>query len=485
MKRTGLSIALALALGGCSLIPEYQRPTAPVQAAWPQGAAYDQATTANQAQPETGDTTLDWRLFLRDPSLRTLVATALDNNRDLRQAALNVEAYRALHRIERSALFPNVDASAGGSRQRQPADLSPSGKAGIQSQYSVALGLSYEVDLFGRLRSLERAALEQYLASAEAQRGVQIALVGDVTIAYLTWRSDQEQLELAHSTLASYRQSLELIQSSREVGTASALDVRQARSLVETARVQQALYTRQVAQDVNALQLLLGTALPAGLSRTTAFEQPLAAPTPGLPADLLLRRPDIRAAEHRLLAANADIGAARAAFFPSISLTAAAGTTSRELDGLFEGGSGLWSFAPQINLPIFTAGRLRGNLDYRKVLKDVNVAAYEQSIQTAFREVADGLAARGTFGEQLQAQRDLVSNDQAYYALANQRYDEGVDSYLAVLDAQRELFGAQQQLIRDRLNQLSSEVKLFKALGGGWDGHEPLALATQGQGGNQ
>lgn len=248
---------------------------------------------------------------------------------------------------------------------------------------------------------------------------------------------------------------------------------------VETARVQQTLYTRQVAQDMNALQLLLGTKLPADLPISDVLDQPLAALSTGLPADLLLHRPDIRAAEHRLLAANANIGAARAAFFPSITLTAAAGTASHELDGLFEGGSGLWAFMPRINLPIFTAGRLRGNLDYRNVIKDINVAEYEKSIQTAFREVADGLAARGTFGEQLQAQRDLVDNNQAYYKLAYQRYDEGVDNYLAVLDAQRELFAAQQQFLSDRLNQLSSEVRLFKALGGGWDNISSQPLTAQ------
>ncbi|TDF80708.1 efflux transporter outer membrane subunit [Pseudomonas sp. H9] len=479
MKRGYLSIALSLALGGCSLIPEYQRPDAPVPSNWPQGMAYGNPAPASRQSAEARDSALSWEAFLRDPLLRKLVASAVDNNRDLRQAALNVEAYRALHRIERSALFPSLDASGAGARQRQPADLSPSGEAQIHSQYSAALNVSYEVDLFGRLRSLERAALEQYLATSQAQHSVQIALISDVAIAYLTWRSDQDQLELARSTLISYENSLQLINSSRAVGTASALDVRQARSLVETARVQQSLYTRQVAQDINALQLLVGTALPAELSRAQAYSQPLAPLPEGLPADLLLRRPDIQAAEHRLLAANANIGAARAAFFPSITLTAAAGTTSSELDGLFEGGSGLWSFVPQVNLPIFNAGRLRGNLDYRRVIKDINVAQYEQSIQTAFREVADGLAARGTFAEQLQAQRDLVHNNQAYYTLANQRYDEGVDNYLAVLDAQRELFSAQQQLIRDRLSQLSSEVLLFKALGGGWDKHTTIALAAQ------
>ncbi|MFZ4823994.1 MULTISPECIES: efflux transporter outer membrane subunit [Pseudomonas] len=480
MKRQYLSLALSVALGGCSLIPDYQRPSAPVQPDWPQGDAYAKPPAGGDHEAEDRDAELSWRAFFRDPAMHKLIATALDNNRDLRQAALNVEAYRALHRIERSALFPRIDAGGGATRQRLPADLSSTGEAGIQSQYEATLGMSYELDMFGRLRSLEHAALQEYLATVETQRSLQIALIGDVAIAYLTWRNDQAQLELARSTLASYEKSLSLIKSSREVGTASALDVRQARSLVETARVQQELYTRQVAQDINALQLLLGTKLPADLPSTDSIEQPLSALSAGLPADLLLRRPDIRAAEHQLLAANANIGAARAAFFPSITLTAAAGTASSELDGLFEGGSGLWSFMPQINLPIFTAGRLRGNLDYGNVVKEVNVAEYEKSIQTAFREVADGLAARGTFDQQLQAQRDLVDNNQAYYRLAYQRYDEGVDNYLAVLDAQRELFAAQQQLLDDRLSQLSSEVKLFKALGGGWDtkASRPLAASN-------
>ncbi len=473
MKLRYLSIALSLALSGCSLIPDYQRPNAPVQANWPEGPAY-----AKDKAQEGQNTLPSWQAFFHDAALRQLVGIALDNNRDLRQAALNVEAYRALHRIERSALFPTIDANVGGSRQRVPADLSTTGESQIQSQYSATLGIAYEIDMFGRLRSLERAALQEYLATAETQRAVQIALVGDVAIAYLTWRSDQAQLELARSTLESYEHSLNLIRSSRQVGTASALDVRQARSLVETARVQKVLFIRQVAQDVNALQLLLGTQLPGNLPAHDTLESPLAPLTAGLPADLLLRRPDIRAAEHRLLAANANIGAARAAFFPSISLTAGAGTASRELDGLFDGGSGVWSFMPQINLPIFTAGRLSANLDYRKVVKDINVAQYEKSIQEAFREVSDGLAAHGTFGEQLQAQRDLVDNNQQYYQLANQRYDEGVDNYLAVLDAQRELFAAQQQLIKDHLSQLSSEVSLFKALGGGWDSQPATPVAV-------
>lgn len=473
MRLKHLTVAMTLALSGCSLIPDYQRPDMPVQAQWPEGAAYDQGVSASTTATELG-----WRQFFVDPTLQRLIGISLENNRDLRQAALNVEAYRAQYRISRSDLFPSIGIDGSGQRQRLPADLSNTGEAGIASQYGVTLGVSaYELDFFGRLRSLEDSALARYLATEEAQRSVQIGLVSEVAMAYLTWRTDQGLLELTRGTLYSYGKSLGLVQAAHDVGTASALDVRQARSLVEQARVQFARYSRLVAQDANLLRLLLGTDLPADLSGGFGFNSVFAELPVGMPADLLLRRPDIRAAEFRLQAANANIGAARAAFFPSIRLTAAAGTLSGELDGLFEGGSGTWSFMPQINIPIFTAGRLKANLDYAEVQKDINIAQYEQSIQTAFREVADGLAARGTFEEQLQAQTDLTRTTQEYLELAQQRYHEGVDNYLAVLDAQRELFSAQQQLLSDQLLQLHSEVQLFKALGGGWT--ENIALRNE------
>ncbi len=466
MKLKPIPLALVLVLSGCSLMPEYQQPASPVGNSFPQGAAYE----TGAAQSGTPASQLGWKEYFRDPALQRLIEVALDENRDLREAALNVEAYRALHRIQRSELLPSVGVDASGSRQRLPDDLSPTGEAGISSQYSVGLGTSaYELDLFGRVRSLSEAALERYLATEEAQRSVQIALVGDVAIAYLQWRTDQALLELTEATLDSYLKSLTLIENSQKAGIASALSVRQARSLVEQARVQQAQYTRQVAQDANALQLLLGAPIPADLPAGGGLDDKILAILPvGLPADLLQQRPDIRAAERQLRAANASIGAARAAFFPSIRLTAAAGTASAELDGLFEGGSGAWSFIPQINIPIFTAGRLKANLEYTEIQKEISVAQYEKSIQNAFREVADGLAARGTYGKQLQAQRDLTRTVEEYSELAHQRYDEGVDSYLAVLDAERQLFTAREQLLSSRFNQLSSEVALYKALGGGW-----------------
>lgn len=475
MKIRYLTLAVALGLTGCSLIPEYQQPASPVADTWPQGAAY-----ANENTGTVASLPLDRRAFFQDAQLRQLIDLALENNRDLRQAALNVEAYRALYRIERSEMFPSVGVDGSGTRQRLPDDLSPTGEAGINSQYGVTLGTAWELDFFGRVRSLQGAALERYLATEEAQRSVQIALVSDVATAWLAWNTDHALLELTKATLDSYQESLEMVEASHTGGIASALDVRQARSLVEQARVQLALYTRQLAEDRNALQLLTGTSIPSQLLLSTDLDSELLADLPaGLPAQVLQQRPDIRAAEHQLRAANANIGAARAAFFPSISLTAGAGTASAELDGLFEGGSGTWSFMPRINLPIFTAGRLKANLDYSEIQRDINVARYEESIQNAFREVSDGLAAQGTFGAQVQAQSDLVAATSEYYELAQQRYDEGVDNYLVVLDAQRELFGSRQQLLVYRLQQLSSEVSLYRALGGGWQADAETQATTQ------
>ena len=464
MKKSILSLSIALLLGGCSLIPHYQRPAAPVADAWPQGPAYgaDAVGQAQAALPE-------WRGFFRDPALQRLIVQALDNNRDLRVAALNVQAYQAQYRIQRAELFPQVNAAGSGTRQRLPADLTRTGKAATNGEYGATLGVSaWELDLFGRLRSLNEAALERYFATEQARRATQIGLVASVADAWLGLQADGELLALSEETLKTYEQSHALTQHSFDVGVASALELTQARSAVEGARVNVARYTRQVAQDRNALQLLLGSAVPADLPAARPLEQALLGELPvGLPSALLQRRPDILQAEHQLKAANADIGAARAAFFPSISLTARAGTTSAQLSGLFKGGSGTWLFQPSINLPIFTAGSLQGSLDYAKLQKQAEVALYEKAIQTAFSEVADGLAARDTYRQQLQAQGDLVTADAEYYRLAEQRYRTGVDSHLTLLDAQRQLYAARQQLIGDRLAQLSSEIALYKALGGG------------------
>ncbi|QYY28817.1 MULTISPECIES: AdeC/AdeK/OprM family multidrug efflux complex outer membrane factor [Cupriavidus] len=482
MKKTLTCAAAVALLAGCSLIPSYEQPSLPVAQAYPQGAAYPTADAAAGAQ-QMRATDLGWRDFFADARLRRLIEVALDNNRDLRVAALNVEAFRAQYQIERADLFPAIGVAAQETRQRIPADLSTTGRRIIASQYGVSLGTTaWELDLFGRIRSLSEAALEQYFASDETRRSAQIALVASVANAYLALLADDAQLTLTRSTLANYERSYGLTRRSYEEGIASRLDLRQSQTAVENARASLARYTRLVAQDENALVLLLGTGMPDDLPAPLPLDQKLTADVPaGLPSDLLQNRPDVLAAEHRLRSANANIGAARAAFFPRIALTASAGTASNELSGLFKAGSGTWLFQPQISLPLFTAGSLRASLDYAKIQKDINVAQYERTIQTAFREVSDGLAARGTYTSQLEAQVRFVEAAQDAYNLADRRYRTGVDSYLAVLDAQRSLYNAQQLLIVARQEQLTSEVNLYKALGGGWHDQTGPAADTGGQ----
>lgn len=473
MKRSLLSVALLAALSGCSLMPEYQRPEAPTAASWPEGEAYVGSASAAQGQQMA----LDWQAFFRDPTLRQLISVALDNNRDLRIAALNVDAYRALYRVQRADVLPAVSADGSGNRTRTPGDLNQTGGSAISSQYSATLGVSWELDLFGRLGSLREQALQQYFATEAAQRSTQISLIASVANAWLTLQADQALLQVSRDTLKTYEESLSLTQHSFDVGVASALELSQARSAVDTARVGIERYTRQVAQDRNALGMLLGQNVPVEVPADGRLERDLLATVPvGLPSDLLYKRPDIIQAEYQLRAANANIGAARAAFFPRISLTGAVGTASSELSGLFDGGSSYWNFAPSISVPIFNAGQLRANLDYAEISRNIQVAQYERAIQTAFREVADGLAAQATYVRQVQAQRDLLETSEDYYRLAERRYRTGVDSYLTLLDAQRQLFEVQQQFIGDRLAQMTSEVELFKALGGGWDAQsEPVA----------
>lgn len=461
MPRHALTLCAAL-LCGCSLVPDYQRPAAPVPGQFPQGPAYQGDALARQPAE-------DWRQVFQDPVLRQLIDSALANNRDLREAALNVEAYRAQYRIQRADLLPKVSADATGKRQYVPRGVTGTDQGMITSTYAATLGISaYELDLFGRLRSLSDQALLTYLASEQARRSTQLSLVASVASAYLTWRADQEVLVLAKDTLAADERSLRLTSAQRRAGTVSALDQIQSRTSVDSTRATVARYKRQVAQDLNQLSLLVGTAVAGDLAALPLADEQIAGLPAGLPSDLLRRRPDIVQAEYQLRAANANIGAARAAFFPSISLTANAGSTSPQLSGLFDGGSGTWLFQPQISLPIFTAGSLRASLDYAALQKDIQVAQYEKAIQSAFQEVADGLAARATYQRQLQAQHDLVASNQRYYNLAEHRYRIGVDSSLTFLDAQRSLFTAQQGLISDRLAQLVAEVNLYAALGGGW-----------------
>jgi multidrug efflux system outer membrane protein len=411
---------------------------------------------------------LPWREFFTDERLQKIIGIALDNNRDLRLAALNVEKARALYGIQRAELLPSVNVVGMMSKERVPADLSTTGSAITAEQYGVNLGIiSWEIDFFGRIRSLKDQALEEYLATDQARRSAQITLVSTVANAYLTLAADRENLKLVAFTLETQEASYKLIRKRYDVGLASELDLRRAQSQVDTARGDVARYTQLTAQDENALNLLVGSPIPSALlPAELGSVSPPKEISPGLSSELLLRRPDILAAEHQLKAANANIGAARAAFFPRISLTTAIGTASAELSGLFKSGQGTWSFAPQIIMPIFDA-RTWSAYDVTKVEREISVAQYEQAIQVAFREVADALAVRGTVSQQIAAQQSLVDAVAVTYRLSNARYTKGIDSYLSVLDAQRSLYAAQQGLISIRLAQLANMVTLYKVLGGG------------------
>ena len=464
-------LAVSLCLWGCqSLAPDYTRPAAPVPAAWPSGPAYAPAP-AGQAGQEEQASSIPWRSFFTDAKLVKLIELALAHNRDLRVAILNIEKARALYQVQRADLFPSINATASANFQRLPAPLSSNGGDMISRQYSATLGFSsYELDLFGRVSSLRDQAREQYLASQEAARAAHISLVAEVAGAYLTLAADQELLKLAQDTLTSQRASYGLTKRSFEVGVASALDLRQAQTSVESARGDAARYTSQVAQDINALNLLTGgkaspELLPQGMAETVTALHDL---PPGLPSQVLTQRPDILQAERQLKAANANIGAARARFFPSITLMGSGGTASNQLDQLFKAGSGYWTFLPTVNLPIFDAGRNQANLEAAQASRDIALAQYEKAIQTAFREVADALAQRGTLGERLAAQEALAQATSESYRLAEARFRHGVDSYLVVLDSQRSSYASQQGLIGVRLSRLTNLVTLYKVLGGGW-----------------
>ena len=458
----GVIVAL---LGGCTLAPEYMRPASPVSADWPTGAAY-QETKSAAAAPTAAE--LPWREFFTDGRLQKVIETALNNNRDLRLAALNVERARAYYGIQRAELLPTINAVGSGRKERVPADLSSTGSAMTSERYDVNLGISsWEIDFFGRIRSLKDRALEEYLATDQARRSAQILLISAVAQAYLALAADRENLKLVAATLEAQETSYKLIRKLQDVGLASELDLRRAQSQMDAARGDVARYTQLAAQDENVLNLLVGSPIPTALLPSDLGSiSPPQEISPGLSSELLLRRPDVLAAEHRLKATNANIGAARAAFFPRISLTTAIGTASAELSGLFASGSGTWSFAPQIALPIFDA-RTWSAYDVTKVEREITVAQYEKAIQTAFREVADALAVQGTVNRQIAAQQSLVGAVAETYRLSQALYTKGIDSYLGVLDAQRSLYGAQQGLIALHLSRYANRVALYEVLGGG------------------
>ncbi|KAB2964606.1 efflux transporter outer membrane subunit [Zoogloea sp.] len=467
LRKLSPSLILLLAglLGGCTtLAPAYTRPAAPVDNTWP--------TTISTADAgsQQGVANVGWRDFFVDTRLQQLIDLALGNNRDLRATALAIVKARAQYRIQQAELLPAVNADAGTTARRTPGDLSGSGQAVTNRTHSVDLGFSnWEIDLFGRIQSLRDQALESYLASEETLRSTRISLVAEVANAYLTLSADEALLALARETLSSQQSSYSLTRRRVELGVGTELELRQIETSVETARRDVAAYTAQVGTDRNALVLLVGTPLPdallppAGLESVTALRDiPV-----GLPSSVLQQRPDVLAAERQLRAANASIGAARAAFFPSISLTATAGTASAGLGGLFAAGSGAWTFIPQVSLPIFNAGANRANLQAAGADRDIYLARYEKAIQSAFREVADALAQRATLDARLDAQQKLVDATAASYRLSEARYQKGVDSYLSALDAQRSLYAARQNLVSLKLSAASNAVTLYKVLGGG------------------
>lgn len=450
---------------GCTLAPQYSRPDAPVPSEWPTGPAYQE--TKGDATAKTA-AELPWREFMTDERLRKIIETALHNNRDYRIAALNVEKARAYYGIQRAELLPSIHGLGSMYKERTPADLSSTGSAYTAKRYDVNLGVaSWEIDFFGRIRNLKDAALEQYLATEEARRSAQIMLASSIAQVYMALAADREASQMVASTLKTQEEFYRLIKKRADVGMASELDLRRAQSQVDAARGEVALYTQLVAQDENALNLLVGSPvsqelLPADLKNVTPPRDISA----GLSSAVLLSRPDILAAEHRLKGANANIGAARAAFFPRITLTASAGTASNELSGLFKSGTGTWLFSPQIIVPIFDA-RTWHAYDVTNVEKEISIAEYEKAIQTAFRDVADALAERGTVTQRVAAQQSLVEALTVTYQLSEARYNKGVDSYLSVLDAQRSLYGAEKGLIMLRFAQTSNLITLYKTLGGG------------------
>ncbi|WP_085583783.1 MULTISPECIES: efflux transporter outer membrane subunit [unclassified Pseudomonas] len=459
------SLLIALALGGCSMAPTYERPDAPVADHW----------RGQSAQAGTAINELSWQTFIVDPQLRGLITTALDNNRSLRQTLLDIEQARAQYRIQRADRVPGLNAGASGNRQRQPADLSNSGRSEVASQYQVGLALpEYELDLFGRVKSLSDSALQEFLATEEAARAARIALIAEVSQAYLVHDGAQRRLTLTQQTLISREYSFALISQRRSVGTASALDYQEALGLVEQSRAEQERNLRQKQQAFNALVLLLGTPDAAKSIPKTAQDSPMLVQdiAPGTPSSLIERRPDILAAEHRLQARNADIGAARAAFFPRITLTGSFGTSSAQMSGLFDGGSRSWSFVPTLSLPLFDGGRNRAGLSLAEARKDSAVAAYEGTIQTAFREVADALSATDTLRREEQAQRALADTSRETLTLAKARYEGGIDSHLRYLDAQRSSFVDESALIEVGTQRQIALVDLFRSLGGGWPGEK-------------
>ncbi|MCP8891145.1 efflux transporter outer membrane subunit [Sphingomonas faeni] len=481
-RKTALMFAAGLTLAGCNLAPKYVRPELSVPAATPAGPAYAATDAAGAIMP--ADTA--WEAFFTDDRLRRVIRTALENNRDLRVSVANVAQARAQYRVQRADLFPTLAANGSATYQKSPFGVVGGGtgggtggtgggaggavSSGRADIYSANVGVSaWEIDLFGRVRNLTQAQQEQYFAAEENRNAAQVSLIAEIATQWLTMAADQDRLKIAQDTAKAYGQTVKLTQDRFRIGIASELEVRQASTSYDQARSDIAEATTLIAQDQNALNLLAGTTLtadllPARLEETSPTLENLPS---NLPSEVLLRRPDIASAEHQLIAANANIGAARAAFFPNISLTAAFGTISLGLSNLFGSGTQNWSVAPSVSQTLFDFGKNKGNLRYAQATRDAAVATYEKSIQTGFREVADALARRGTIGAQLKAQTSLRDNAAGAFKLSELRFRAGIDTFLNTLDSQRSLYTAQQSLLAARLTRDSNSVELYRALGGG------------------
>lgn len=458
------ALVLLLLVTGCSMIPQYQQPKLPVADSWPAGEAYPETEKGMAAD-------IAWQDYFQSSTLKTLISQALENNRDLKVAVLNIEKAQAAYRIQRSDRLPTITANGSASRVGVPDDASSTGKSYTATTINANVAMTaYELDLFGRIKSLNQQALENYLATEEAMTGTRISLIAETANAYLSYLADRKLLQLARDTASTQQETYEVVKRQFDVGSANQLDVAQASTAVESARVSIAQYTRLVAQDKNALALLVGGSVDEVLNCDETIDNVLfmAELPAGLPSQVLLARPDIQRAEHVLKAANADIGAARAALYPTISLTGSFGLASDSLDGLFQSGARYaWNFTPSLTIPIFNRGRLKASLEVAQVNEKIAATQYEQAVQVAFREVADQLAARGTYQAQLDAQNALVEATGQAYELSTARYDSGIDNFLTVLDSQRSLFAAQQGAVNVKKAFMVNLVNLYKVLGGG------------------
>ena len=455
-------LTAVILLGGCTLAPDYKRPDLAVPAALPTTGSATEAGERSVAD-------IGWQEFFTDERLRGVIELALANNRDLRIAAANVEQARAIYRIERSSLLPAITADGTMTEQRPGGTAARLYGGGTIENWSASVGASWEIDLFGRIRSLSEAALEQFFATEQTQDAARISLIAETANTWLTLSADRQRLAAAEKTMQAFGQTLDLIKARFEKGSASGIDVRQAQTSYDAARSDAANLRTLVQQDLNALTLLVGASVPESLLPAEGEAALATLPTLplGVSSEVLLRRPDVRAAEHELIAANANIGAARAAFFPSISLTGMFGTMSSAFSGLFDAGTKTWSYTPAVSVPLFSGGANIANLKASEAARDAAVARYERAVQTAFREVADALARRATIDEQLNAQQSLEKASAELLQMSEARYRLGADSFLTTLDAQRTYFAAQQSLINTRLARDVNLVDLYRTLGGG------------------